>query len=42
MNRYYLPEIFQHTMDGLDLKTHIVATCSMKDVLEGEKFIEQR
>ena len=40
MDRYYLPEIFQHTMDGLDLKTHIVATYYMKDVLEGEKFIE--
>ena len=40
MNRYYLPEIFQHTMDGLDLKTHIVATYYMKDVLEGETFIE--
>src|SRR5208337_2191278 len=40
MDRYYLPEIFTHTMDGLDLKNHIVATYYMKDRLEGEKFIE--
>jgi hypothetical protein len=40
MDRYYLPEIFTHTMDGLDLSNHIVATYYMKDRLEGEKFIE--
>ena len=40
MDRYYLPEIFTHTMDGLDLKNHIIATYHMKDTLEGEKFIE--
>jgi 2,3-diketo-5-methylthiopentyl-1-phosphate enolase len=40
MERYYLPEIFTHTMDGVDLKNHIVATYYMKDRLEGEKFME--
>jgi hypothetical protein len=29
MDRYYLPEIFTHTMDGLDLSNHIVATYYM-------------
>ena len=33
MDRYYLPEIFTHTMDGLDLKSHTVATYYMKDRL---------
>ncbi len=40
MDRYYLPEIFTHTMDGVDLKAHIVATYHMRDRLEGEEFIE--
>jgi hypothetical protein len=40
MDRCCLPEIFTHTMDGLDLSNHIVATYYMKDTLEGEKFIE--
>ena len=40
MDRYYLPEIFTHTMDGVDLSNHIVATYYMKDALAGEKFID--
>lgn len=40
MQQYYLPEIFQHTMDGIELNRHIVATYYMKDTLEGEDFIE--
>jgi len=40
MERFYLPEIFQNTMDGIDLKNNIVATYYMKDRLEGENFIE--
>ena len=31
MDRYYQPEIFNHTMDGVDLTNHIVATYYMKD-----------
>ena len=34
MDRYFVPEIFTHTLDGLDLSNHIVATYYMKDRLE--------
>ncbi len=34
MKRYHMPEIFLNTFDGIDLKTHIVATYHIKDRLE--------
>ena len=40
MKTYYLPEIFNHTLDGIDRDNHIVATYYMKDVLEGEDFLD--
>jgi len=40
VQRYYLPEVFVNTFDGIDLKNHIVATYYMKDTLEGEDFID--
>lgn len=40
MNRIYDPEIFVQTLDGIDLKNHIVATYYMKDSLPGEDFID--
>ncbi len=40
MNRYYLPEIFNHTFDGIDRDNHLVATYYMKDTLEGEDFLD--
>jgi 2,3-diketo-5-methylthiopentyl-1-phosphate enolase len=40
MNRYYDPEIFLKTMDGIDLDDHVVATYYMSDRLEGEKFLD--
>ena len=38
--RYYDPEIFIQTLDGIDRKNHIVATYYMKDSLPGEDFID--
>lgn len=40
MKRYYMPEIFNRTLDGIDLDNHIVATYYMKDTLEGEDFLD--
>lgn len=40
MDQYYLPEIFNNTLDGIDRENHIVATYYMKDRLEGEDFID--
>ena len=40
MEPYYLPEIFVNTLDGIDSKNHIVATYYMKDILEGEEFLD--
>jgi 2,3-diketo-5-methylthiopentyl-1-phosphate enolase len=38
--RYYDPDIFQHTLDGIDRSTHIVATYYMDDEMPGEDFID--
>ena len=38
--RYYQPEIFLHTFDGVDRANHIVATYFMDDVLPGESFVD--
>ncbi len=38
--RYYDPEIFVQTFDGIDRANHIVATYFMDDVLPGEDFID--
>jgi 2,3-diketo-5-methylthiopentyl-1-phosphate enolase len=38
--RYYQPEIFLHTFDGIDRTNHIVATYFMDDVLPGETFVD--
>ena len=38
--RYYQPEIFINTFDGIDRANHIVATYFMDDVLPGESFID--
>jgi 2,3-diketo-5-methylthiopentyl-1-phosphate enolase len=38
--RYYQPEIFVHSLDGIDRANHIVATYFMDDELPGEKFVE--
>jgi len=35
MDRCCLPEIYSPTMDGVDLKNHIIAAYYMKDTLEG-------
>ncbi|MGB9642837.1 MAG: RuBisCO large subunit C-terminal-like domain-containing protein [Candidatus Ratteibacteria bacterium] len=40
MERYHLPEIFLNTLDGIDLKTHIIATYYMKDRLQEAQFID--
>ena len=40
MQRYYDPEIFLQTFDGVDLDNHVVASYYMKDRLEGEKFLD--
>ena len=38
--RFYDPEIFVQTLDGIDRSNHIVATYSMDDELPGEDFID--
>jgi 2,3-diketo-5-methylthiopentyl-1-phosphate enolase len=38
--RYYEPEIFVQTLDGIDRTNHIVATYHMEDELVGEDFID--
>jgi len=38
--RYYAPEIFLNTFDGIDRANHIVATYFMDDVLPGESFVD--
>jgi len=38
--RYYDPEIFVQTLDGLDRANHIVATYYMDDELPGEDFVD--
>jgi len=40
MKRYYDPEIFHQTFDGIDLDEHIVASYYLKDRMEGEKFLD--
>ncbi len=40
ITRYYDPEIFVQTFDGIDRANHIVATYYMDDVLPGEDFID--
>ena len=37
--RYYDPEIFVQTLDGIDRSNHIVATYFMDDELPGEDFV---
>ncbi len=39
-SRYYEPEIFVQTLDGIDRANHIVATYFMEDTLAGEDFID--
>lgn len=38
--RYYNPEIFVQTFDGIDRNNYVVATYYMDDVLPGEDFID--
>ncbi|MFH0795595.1 MAG: RuBisCO large subunit C-terminal-like domain-containing protein [Candidatus Omnitrophota bacterium] len=38
--RYYNPEIFVQTFDGIDRDNYVVATYYMDDVLPGEDFID--
>ena len=40
MKRYYDPEIFLKTLDGIDLDDHVVASYYISDRLEGEKFLD--
>ena len=40
MKRFYDPEIFHQTLDGIDLETHLIASYYLKDRLEGEKFLD--
>lgn len=40
MKRYYDPEIFHQTLDGIDLDNHVVASYYLSDRLEGEKFLD--
>ncbi len=40
MQRYYQPEIFHNTLDGIDLDNYVVASYYLKDRLEGEKFLD--
>ena len=39
-DRYYAPEIFVQTLDGIDRTNHIVATYFMDDALPGEDFVD--
>ena len=38
--RYYDPEIFVQSLDGIDRTRHIVATYFMDDQLPGEDFVD--
>jgi hypothetical protein len=38
--RYYNPEIFVQTFDGIDRDNYVVATYYMDDALPGEDFID--
>jgi 2,3-diketo-5-methylthiopentyl-1-phosphate enolase len=38
--RYYAPEIFVQTFDGIDRTNHLVATYYMDDALPGEDFVD--
>jgi len=40
MQRFYDPEIFLQTFDGIDLDNHVVASYYLRDRLEGEKFLD--
>ncbi len=40
MKRYYDPEIFHQTLDGIDLDNHVIASYYLSDRLEGEKFLD--
>ncbi len=40
MQRYYDPEIFLQTLDGIDLDNHVIASYLLRDRLEGEKFLD--
>ena len=40
MKRYYDPEIFHQTFDGIDLDEHVVASYYLRDRLEGQKFLD--
>jgi 2,3-diketo-5-methylthiopentyl-1-phosphate enolase len=40
MKRYYDPEIFHQTLDGIALDDHVVASYYLRDRLEGEKFLD--
>ena len=39
-SQYYDPEIFIHSLDGIDRANHIVATYFMDDELPGEDFVD--
>ncbi|MBI2841829.1 MAG: hypothetical protein HYX78_00345 [Armatimonadetes bacterium] len=38
--RYYDPQIFVQTLDGIDLDNHVVASYYMDDALPGEEFLD--
>jgi len=40
MKRYYDPNIFNHTLDGIDRDEYIVATYYVEDTVPGEDFID--
>jgi len=40
MRRVHDPVIFQHAIDGIDMKTHIIATYYLSDKLPGVDFID--
>ena len=40
MQRYYDPEIFHKTFDGIDLDNYVVASYYLRDRLEGQKFLD--
>ena len=40
MHRFYDPEIFLQTLDGIDIDNHVIASYYLRDRLEGEKFLD--
>jgi len=40
IRRYYDPEVFLHSFDGIDRTNHIVATYFMDDEVPGEDFVD--